>query len=72
MEQFPNEKSAEKYLYAILSEMDERFMTRRLKNWEFYYSIYLEEKKKKTVHRSTQTQLTWHNQENNTEKWIFY
>ncbi len=58
MEQFPNEKSAEKYLYAILSEMDERFMTRRLKNWEFYYSIYLEEKKKNTVHRRVQTQLT--------------
>jgi len=33
-------------------------MTRRLKNWEFYYSIYLEEKKKKTVHRRMQTQLT--------------
>ncbi len=36
------EKLLQSYLYAILSEMDERFITRRLKNWEFYYSIYLE------------------------------
>ena len=32
MEHFPSQKSAEKYLYAILSEIDERFMTRRLNN----------------------------------------
>lgn len=58
MEQFPNVSSAEKYLYAILTEINDRFMNRRLKNWEYYYNIYLEQKNQKTVHRSKQTQLT--------------
>ena len=33
-----------KYFYAILSEMDKRFMTRRLKKWEYYATIYLNQK----------------------------
>ncbi len=58
MEQFPNEISAEKYIYAILSEMNNSFLKRRLRNWEYYYNIYQEEKNLAKVHRSKQTQLT--------------
>ena len=58
MEQFPNQTSAEKYLYAILKEINERFQNRRLKNWEYYYNLYQESKKIKTLHRRKQTQLT--------------
>jgi len=62
MEPFPNEVSAETYLYAILSEMNDNFLKKRLKNWQFYYTIYQEQKNTPAVHRRTQTQLTGYDQ----------
>ncbi len=58
MEQFQSEASAEKYLYAILQETNEKLQQRRLKNWEYYYTIYQEQKNNVTVHRRVETQLT--------------
>ena len=58
MEKFLNENSAEKYSYAISSEMDVRYMNKQLKDWKYYYNIYTKQKYQKTVHRSTQLQLT--------------
>ncbi len=41
MEMFQNEGSAYKYLFLILKEQNERYMFRRLKNWEYYFNSYL-------------------------------
>ncbi len=54
MEQFQNETSAEKYLYAILSilsEMNDGPFKKRLKNWEHYDNLYQEKKQLNTFHR---------------------
>lgn len=42
MEMFQSESSAEKYLYVLLQEQNERFESRKLKNWCYYFEIYLE------------------------------
>ena len=55
MEQFPNHVSAKKYLYTILSEKEERFMTKRFKNWEFFHTMYLEQKKKNVPQEGADT-----------------
>jgi len=58
MEKFPNENIAKKYLYAILSKMSDDFLKRRLKNWEFYYNIYQEQKNAAIAPKKKQTKLT--------------
>ena len=58
MEMFRTEASAEKYLYAIFREINKKFQKRRLRNWEYYFQMYLEKKHQETSYTRTQTQLT--------------
>ena len=58
MEMLPSPSSADKFLYLILKEKNEKYLNRKLKNWEFYFQVYLENKNKKSVYRNFQTQLT--------------
>ncbi len=58
MEMLPGEKSAEKFLYLLLKEINTKYSRRKLSNWEYYFQKYLERKKSNPVHRKLQTQLT--------------
>jgi len=58
MEMLPSPQSAEKFLYLIIKDKNEKYLQRKLKNWEYYFEKYLVNKKEVKVHRKTQTQLT--------------
>ena len=54
MEVLQNQESAEKFLYLLLREANEKYNSRKLKNWEYQYQNF----KQKKVRRKLQTQLT--------------
>ena len=58
MEMLKTPQSSERFLYFILEKVNEKYLNRKLKNWEFYFQIYLENRNQKSVHRCLKTQLT--------------
>lgn len=43
-EMFQSEVSFEKYLYWLLNYQNEKFLYKKLKNWEYYFQFYCEQK----------------------------
>ncbi len=42
MEMLQSESSAEKYLYLLMKKQNEKFLSRRLRNWECFKNIVRE------------------------------